>query len=84
MIVGENGASVFSETTECIPGEPYLLGRCKDDRTKNKLKREFEWYKKYLKNGGANHSANTTPGNLKGGISSIIEKSLGSISKSGQ
>ena len=41
------------------------------------------WYDDYLARGGADRSANTTPGNKKGGLANIVEKSLGSIVKSG-
>ncbi len=41
------------------------------------------WYDSYLEDGGVDRGANTTPGNKKGGLSNIIEKSLGSIAKSG-
>ena len=37
----------------------------------------------FLKMGGVDRGANTTPGNKKGGLSNIIEKSMGSIAKSG-
>jgi galactarate dehydratase len=41
------------------------------------------WYDAYLKRGFADRSANTTPGNKKGGLSNIVEKAMGSIVKSG-
>ena len=47
------------------------------------LVREMDWYDRYLAKGEADRSANTTPGNKKGGLSNIVEKSLGSIVKSG-
>jgi galactarate dehydratase len=47
------------------------------------LVREMAWYDCYLARGGADRSANTTPGNKKGGLANIVEKSLGSIVKSG-
>jgi galactarate dehydratase len=47
------------------------------------LVREMDWYDSYLARGGADRSANTTPGNKKGGLANIVEKSLGSIVKSG-
>ncbi|MNF69197.1 D-galactarate dehydratase [compost metagenome] len=43
----------------------------------------MDWYDRYLAKGEADRSANTTPGNKKGGLSNIVEKSLGSIVKSG-
>jgi galactarate dehydratase len=43
----------------------------------------MKWYDAYLRAGGVDRGANTTPGNKKGGLSNIIEKSMGSIAKSG-
>ena len=45
--------------------------------------REMAWYDAYLQHGGADRSANTTPGNKAGGLSNIVEKAMGSIVKSG-
>jgi galactarate dehydratase len=47
------------------------------------LVREMRWYDEYLAKGEVDRGANTTPGNKKGGLSNIIEKSLGSVAKSG-
>ncbi len=44
---------------------------------------EMDWYDGYLAKGDADRGANTTPGNKKGGLANIIEKSLGSVVKSG-
>ena len=44
---------------------------------------EMAWYDAYLSRGQADRSANTTPGNKKGGLSNIVEKAMGSIVKSG-
>ena len=45
--------------------------------------REMAWYDAYLSRGQVDRSANTTPGNKKGGLSNIVEKAMGSIVKSG-
>ena len=45
--------------------------------------REMAWYDAYLQRGSVDRSANTTPGNKKGGLSNIVEKAMGSIVKSG-
>jgi galactarate dehydratase len=45
--------------------------------------REMAWYDEYLKRGSVDRSANTTPGNKKGGLANIVEKAMGSIVKSG-
>jgi galactarate dehydratase len=46
--------------------------------------RELGWYDEYLRRGGADRSANTTPGNKAGGLSNIVEKAMGSVVKSGR
>ncbi|MNE55135.1 D-galactarate dehydratase [compost metagenome] len=43
----------------------------------------MDWYDRYLARGEADRSANTTPGNKKGGLNNIVEKAMGSIAKSG-
>ncbi len=41
------------------------------------LSREMKWYDDYLARGGADRSANPTPGNKRGGLANIVEKALG-------
>jgi galactarate dehydratase len=43
----------------------------------------MRWYDEYLARGGADRSANTTPGNKRGGLANIVEKALGSVAKAG-
>ena len=45
--------------------------------------REMARYDAYLQRGRVDRSANTSPGNKKGGLSNIVEKAMGSIVKSG-
>lgn len=78
------GASVmFSEVTEVRDGIHLLAARAASEEVCNDLIHEMQWYDDYLARGNADRSANTTPGNKKGGLSNIVEKSLGSIVKSG-
>ncbi len=78
------GASVlFSETTEVRDGIAQLTARAATPAVADALVREMAWYDAYLQRGGADRSANTTPGNKKGGLSNIVEKAMGSIVKSG-
>jgi galactarate dehydratase len=60
-----------------------LAERAIDDGVIEDLIREMAWYDDYLGRGGADRSANTTPGNKKGGLANIVEKALGSTIKSG-
>ena len=78
------GASVmFSETTEVRDGIDQLTSRAATPEIAAAMIREMAWYDAYLQHGGADRSANTTPGNKKGGLSNIVEKAMGSIVKSG-
>ena len=78
------GASVmFSETTEVRDGIAQLTARAATPAVAQALVREMAWYDAYLQRGGADRSANTTPGNKQGGLSNIVEKAMGSIVKSG-
>jgi galactarate dehydratase len=78
------GASVmFSETTEVRDGIAQLTARAATPDIAQAMIREMAWYDEYLKRGSVDRSANTTPGNKKGGLSNIVEKAMGSIVKSG-
>ena len=78
------GASVmFSETTEVRDGIDQLTSRASTPDVAQAMVREMAWYDAYLQRGKVDRSANTTPGNKKGGLSNIVEKAMGSIVKSG-
>jgi galactarate dehydratase len=78
------GASVmFSETTEVRDGIDQLTARAATLAVAQRLLEEMAWYDAYLGRGSVDRSANTTPGNKKGGLTNIVEKAMGSIVKSG-
>ncbi len=78
------GASVmFSETTEVRDGIDQLTARATTPEVAERMIQEMAWYDAYLQRGKVDRSANTTPGNKKGGLSNIVEKAMGSIVKSG-
>ncbi|MBS0415412.1 MAG: galactarate dehydratase [Proteobacteria bacterium] len=78
------GASVmFSEVTEVRDGIDQLTARAASPEVADAMIREMAWYDAYLRRGGADRSANTTPGNKTGGLANIVEKAMGSIVKSG-
>jgi len=78
------GASVmFSEVTEVRDGIDQLTSRATTPEVAQAMIKEMAWYDAYLARGRADRSANTTPGNKKGGLSNIVEKAMGSIVKSG-
>ncbi len=83
LLVRAGGTALFSEVTEVRDAAPVLASRCADKETFETLKKELDWYDSYLKRGGADRSANTTPGNKQGGLVNIVEKAMGSVVKSG-
>ena len=64
-------------------GIDQLTSRATTPEVADAMIREMAWYDAYLSRGKADRSANTTPGNKKGGLSNIVEKAMGSIIKSG-
>ena len=83
LIVRAGGTVMFSEVTEVRDAVHLLTPRCATREVALDLIREMQWYDDYLARGFADRAANTTPGNKRGGLSNIVEKSLGSIAKSG-
>lgn len=83
LIVRAGGTVLFSEVTEVRDGIQMLVSRAVSAEVAQALVREMAWYDRYLELGEVDRSANTTPGNKKGGLNNIVEKSLGSIVKSG-
>ncbi|WP_179404427.1 galactarate dehydratase [Burkholderia guangdongensis] len=83
LLVRAGATVMFSEVTEVRDGVGQLTGRAATPAVAEAIIREMQWYDDYLKRGGADRSANTTPGNKKGGLSNIVEKAMGSIIKSG-
>lgn len=83
LIVRAGGTVFFSEVTEVRDAIHLLVPRAIDETVAQALKDEMAWYDNYLQQGGADRSANTTPGNKGGGLSNIVEKALGSVVKSG-
>ncbi|KJC61589.1 galactarate dehydrogenase [Bradyrhizobium sp. LTSPM299] len=83
LLVRSGATVMFSEVTEVRDAIQLLTRRAINEDVGRALIREMAWYDAYLARGGADRSANTTPGNKKGGLANIVEKSLGSIVKSG-
>ncbi|QRX85099.1 galactarate dehydratase [Glaciimonas sp. PAMC28666] len=83
LLVRAGATVMFSETTEVRDGIDQLTSRAINADVANDMIREMAWYDNYLQKGGVDRSANTTPGNKKGGLANIVEKAMGSIVKSG-
>ena len=83
LLVRAGATVMFSEVTEVRDAIHQLTRRAINEDVGRALIREMAWYDAYLARGGADRSANTTPGNKKGGLANIVEKAMGSIVKSG-
>ena len=83
LLVRAGATVMFSEVTEVRDGIDQLTARAATPDVAAAMIREMAWYDRYLGRGGADRSANTTPGNKKGGLANIVEKAMGSIVKSG-
>jgi galactarate dehydratase len=83
LLVRAGATVMFSEVTEVRDAIHLLTPRAINQDVADALIREMDWYDRYLQTGEADRSANTTPGNKKGGLSNIVEKAMGSIVKSG-
>lgn len=83
LLVRAGATVMFSEVTEVRDGIDLLTTRAATPEVANAMVREMAWYDAYLNKGLVDRSANTTPGNKKGGLSNIVEKAMGSIVKSG-
>ena len=83
LLVRAGATVMFSEVTEVRDGIDQLTSRATTPEVAQAMIKEMAWYDAYLARGRADRSANTTPGNKKGGLSNIVEKAMGSIVKSG-
>ncbi len=83
LLVRAGATVMFSEVTEVRDGIGQLTARAASPEVAADLIEQMRWYDAYLAAGGADRSANTTPGNKSGGLSNIVEKAMGSIVKSG-
>ncbi|MBU8906465.1 galactarate dehydratase [Desertibacillus haloalkaliphilus] len=83
LLVKAGATVLFSEVTEVRDAIHLLTPRAVSEEVGQALINEMKWYDEYLQRGKADRSANPSPGNKKGGLANVVEKSLGSIVKSG-
>src|SRR5690349_6960129 len=83
LLVRAGATVMFSEVTEVRDGIDQLTSRAVNADVAQAMIDQMAWYDAYLQKGRVDRSANTTPGNKKGGLSNIVEKAMGSIVKSG-
>ncbi|WP_235891003.1 UxaA family hydrolase [Pararhizobium mangrovi] len=82
MLVAAGGTSILSETPEIYGAEHLLIARSDAD-TGARIASMIEWWRDYAARNGATLDNNPSPGNKKGGLTTILEKSLGAVAKGG-
>ncbi len=83
MIAALGGSTVLAETTEIFGAEHLLVRRARNREVAEKLLGFVRGYKKYLNQFGGSFDDNPSPGNKEGGLTNILEKSLGAVAKAG-
>ncbi|MCX6612887.1 MAG: altronate dehydratase family protein, partial [Acidobacteria bacterium] len=83
MLAAVGASAVLAETTECFGAEHLLVKRARNRQVAEKFLGFIEGYKKYLRQFGGSFDDNPSPGNKEGGLSNILEKSLGAAAKAG-
>ena len=77
------GTTVLTEVPEMFGAETLLMERCKDEETFEKCVHMINDFKEYFIKNGQEIYENPSPGNKKGGITTLEDKSLGCTQKSG-
>lgn len=83
-LVAYGATSSLAETHEVFGAEHLLTRRARTPEVAQKLLDQIEWWKGYAAAGGGSLDNNPSPGNKAGGLTTILEKSLGAVAKGGQ
>ena len=83
MIIDHGGTTLLSETPEIYGAEHLLFEKSSNEKNIEKLNKQIEWWKEYVASNDSTLDNNPSPGNKKGGLTTILEKSLGAVSKAG-
>ena len=82
-LVRHGGTAILSETPEIYGGEHLLTRRAVSPAVADKLIARIKWWENYTERNDAEMDNNPSAGNKAGGLTTILEKSLGAIAKSG-
>jgi altronate hydrolase len=83
LLVAQGGTGVLAETPEIYGAEHLLTRRAVNRDTGEKLTKLISWWKDYTVRNKGSMDNNPSPGNKKGGLTTILEKSLGAAAKAG-
>jgi altronate hydrolase len=83
ILVRHGGTACLAETPEIFGAEHLLTRRAVSREVGEKLVAHIHWWEKYTAANGAEMNNNPSPGNKAGGLTTILEKSLGAVAKGG-
>jgi altronate hydrolase len=83
LLVRHGGTVILSESPETYGAEHLLTRRAASREVGEKLVKVMKWWEDYTAKNGGTMDNNPTPGNKAGGITTILEKSLGAAAKAG-
>lgn len=83
MLISKGGTTILTEVPEMFGAETILMNRCANESLFDKTVKLINDFKNYFKSHGQTIYENPSPGNKKGGISTLEDKSLGCTQKSG-
>jgi altronate hydrolase len=83
MLVRHRGTAILSETPEIYGAEHLLTRRAATPQVAEKLLARVRWWENYCAQRGAEMNNNPSAGNKAGGLTTILEKSLGAVAKGG-
>lgn len=83
-VVDEGGTAFFGETPELTGGEYLIAERCESEEVRKKFQTIYDDYLAMIEASGADlFGSQPTEGNIRGGLTTIEEKALGNIAKTG-
>ena len=83
LLVRHGGTAILSETPEIYGAEHLLTRRAVSPAVGEKLVERIKWWEEYCRINGGEMNNNPSPGNKAGGLTTILEKSLGAAAKGG-
>ena len=82
-LVRHGGTAILSESPEVYGGEHLLTRRAVSPAVAEKLVQRLRWWEAYCERNAGSMDNNPSPGNKAGGLTTILEKSLGAVAKGG-
>ena len=83
LLAAQGATAILAETPEIYGAEQLLLRRAASPEVGEKLIGQIRWWENYTAMNGGSMDNNPSPGNKQGGITTILEKSLGAAAKGG-